>query len=162
MAARPPVVGTVTTTHTSLMLPVGTLPSQTFIETPGPVAVVLWADFLIFFVFALKNYFGAYKPEYDKLAANAIGRSGLWNSDMVNGCGGIICMWVFGYSLYEGAISVMDMEVLFLSHALWYGQLIAMMPPCPGLQAVLLINPHTVRETGRSASMCACPAAGVY
>lgn len=80
---------------------------------------------------------------YDQLAANAIGRSGLWNSDMVNGCGGILCMWVFGNSLVMGVISVMDVEVLFLSHALWYGQLIAMMPPSPAVEAVLITNPHT-------------------
>ena len=122
---------------------IGQLPAQTFMPTPLPLKIVLWADFLIFFFFALKNYFGPYKPEYDKLAANAIGRTGLWNSDMVNGCGGIICMWIFGGSLWEGAISVMDVEILFLSHALWYGQLVAMMPPTPAVQCVLLTNPHT-------------------
>ena len=52
-------------------------------------------------------------------------------------------MWIFGYSLWEGVVSVMDVEILFLSHALWYGQLLAMMPPSPALQAILVTNPHT-------------------
>jgi hypothetical protein len=119
------------------------IPSQTFVPVPEPLKIVLWADFIIFFYFAMQNYFGDFKPDNYKLAANAIGRTSLWNSDMVNGCGGILCMWIFGGSLWEGAISIMDIEILFLAHALWYGQLIAMMPPHPGVTAVLLSNPHT-------------------
>ena len=110
---------------------------------PVPLKIILWADFAIFLFFALANYFGNFKPENEMLASNPIARTALWNSDMVNGCGGIICMWIFGGSLWVNAISVTDVETLFISHAVWYGQLIAMMPPHPAVTAVLLSNPHT-------------------
>ena len=57
-------------------------------------------------------------------------------------------MWMFGYCLWEGYVSIMDVEILFLSHAVWYGQLIAMMPPHPGVTAVLVSNPHTYLYVG--------------
>ena len=59
------------------------IPSGTFLPTPAPLQLVLWGDFLIFFAFAIKNYFGPFKPEYGQMAANAVGRTALWNSDMV-------------------------------------------------------------------------------
>ena len=42
---------------------IGQIPTNTFIETPFSLSLVLWADFIIFFFFAMKNYFGPYKKE---------------------------------------------------------------------------------------------------
>jgi hypothetical protein len=85
---------------------------------------------------------------FAKVASNPHARLAIWSGAMLNGVGSWVLMYMIASALWEQSISLIEIEILFLSHALWYGVGIATSPPDSVLPVVLLTNPHTYLFTG--------------
>ena len=60
----------------------------------------------------------------------------------------VLLMYMLGSALWVKSISLIEVEILFLSHALWYGVIVAVTPPTPTFWLFALINPHTYLYVG--------------
>lgn len=119
------------------------IPPETFIPIPFGLLVVMWAEFILFVPFSIIHYMGGFKPFWGTLTQNGLGRTIFWSGEMLNGVGAWVLMFMLGSALWQGSVSVVEIEILFLSHALWYGVIIAMFPPGHVGAFFCAINPHT-------------------
>jgi len=122
------------------------IPPELNISIPFGLNIVMWLEFLLFVPFSMKHYFGSFKPFWGKASDNGVVRSTLWSGEMLNGVGAVLLMYMLGSALWQKTISLIEVEILFLSHALWYGVILAASPPPFMLFA--LINPHTYLYIG--------------
>lgn len=119
------------------------IPPDGFISIPTPLHVVMWLEFLLFVPFSLSHYCGPFKETWASLSSLGLARTIFWSGEMLNGVGAWVLMFMLGSALWQGTISLIEIEILFLSHALWYGVIIAMTPPWPANLLIYLVNPHT-------------------
>lgn len=124
------------------------LADETSIPIPGGLHVVIWLEFILFVPSSLSHYMGGYKPMWSSYSANPVGRTALWSGEMLNGVGAWVLMYMLGCALWSGSITLVEIEVLFLSHALWYGVIFSVTPPGPAFWLVALFNPHTYMYIG--------------
>ena len=55
----------------------------------------------------------------------------------------VLIYYMLGSVLYQQSIALIEIELLFISHALWYGALVAVNTPGSGLLSFVLCTPHT-------------------
>ena len=55
----------------------------------------------------------------------------------------VLIYYMLGSVLYQQSIALIEIELLFISHALWYGALVAVNAPGSGLLSFVLCTPHT-------------------
>mmetsp|Transcript_22108 Transcript_22108/g.24606 ORF Transcript_22108/g.24606 Transcript_22108/m.24606 type:complete len:233 (+) Transcript_22108:207-905(+) len=124
------------------------IPSELNIPIPFGLSIVMWLEFLLFVPFSMQLYFGSFKPFWGKASDNGVVRSTLWSGEMLNGVGAVLLMYMLGSALWQQTISLIEVEILFLSHALWYGVIMAMTPHGSGFLLIFFINPHTYLYIG--------------
>ena len=124
------------------------IPPETSIPIPFGLHIVIWLEFIMFVPFSFSHYCGAFKPLWMEYTSSAMGKITLWSGEMLNGVGAWVLMYMLGHSLWQQTISVIEIEILFLSHALWYGVLISLNPRGPAFLLSILVNPHTYLYIG--------------
>jgi len=92
-----------------------------FIPIPKGLYILLWIELVVFLPFTLKHYFGSFRQEWYSQVANKTGWMKLWSGEILNGVGACVLMFMVGDALLEHTISRIEVEMLFLSHALWMG-----------------------------------------
>jgi len=111
-----------------------------FIPIQKGLYIALWIVLVVFLPFTLKHYFGSFHQEWYSLGANKTAWMKLWSGEMLNGVGACVLMFMIGDALFEHTISRIEVEILFLSHALWMGVFFSFGLRYPVL---LFLNPHT-------------------
>ena len=119
------------------------IPPNTFIPIPRGLYIVMWLEFLLFVPFSISHYAGAFKSVWAVFAPNPLGKATFWQGEMLNGVGAWVLMYMLGSALWDGTISACEVEILFLSHALWYGVVFATEAPGPAFAVKAQANPHT-------------------
>ena len=123
------------------------LASDKFVDIPTRLHVVLWCEMILFAPFAFMHYVGPFKSMWGAMSTNPITRAALWTGEMLNGVGAWVLMYMIASTLYEQKVSLIEVEILLLSHALWLGVILSFAPPAPALPAGLLLQPHVWLST---------------
>jgi hypothetical protein len=119
------------------------LDPEVFVPIPNALRVVLWCELVLFVPFSLLHYCGPFIPFWAQIASNPIARNAIWSGEMLNGVGAFVLMYMLASALWTQSVSLIEVEILCLSHALWYGVVIAFSPPGPAMPFVVAFNPHT-------------------
>mmetsp|Transcript_3819 Transcript_3819/g.12381 ORF Transcript_3819/g.12381 Transcript_3819/m.12381 type:complete len:191 (+) Transcript_3819:63-635(+) len=115
------------------------MPGDTVLPIPTGLHVVLWCELIIFLPFSLSHYFGPFHAEWRQLSHLKAGRVKLMAGEMLNGVGALVLMLMIFEALCSSTITRVELDVLFVSHALWIGVCIAVKPPL----FFHCINPHS-------------------
>lgn len=126
-------------------MPIG---PEEFIWIPLGLKIVLWAELIIFTPFTIKHYFGAFEPKWARMADTKLGQAALWAGEMKNGVGALTLMYMIFDALCVNQVSRIEVEILFLSHALWIGCCAAFCPPPPAFVVLFGLNPHFYLTVG--------------
>uniref|UniRef100_A0A7S1PQI6 Uncharacterized protein n=1 Tax=Alexandrium catenella TaxID=2925 RepID=A0A7S1PQI6_ALECA len=126
-------------------MPIG---PEEFVGIPVGLKVVLWAELIIFTPFTLKHYFGGFEPKWARMSNTKLGQMALWAGEMQNGVGALALMYMIFDALCVNQISRIEVEILFLSHALWIGCCTAFCPPPPAFLLLFGMNPHFYLTVG--------------
>mmetsp|Transcript_120597 Transcript_120597/g.336504 ORF Transcript_120597/g.336504 Transcript_120597/m.336504 type:complete len:216 (+) Transcript_120597:52-699(+) len=121
---------------------------EEIIRIPLGLKIVLWAELIIFTPFTIKHYFGTFDPVWKRMSQTKLGQMSLWSGEMLNGVGAITLMYMIFDTLCTNKISLIEVEILFISHALWMGCFVAFCPPPPAFIAVFGMNPHFYLTVG--------------
>lgn len=109
---------------------------------------MIWLELLCFVPFTLLHYFGPFRAEWRRLSATKLGQQTLWSGEMLNGVGACVLMYMLADALWEGSVGHLEVEILFLSHALWIGVITSFLPPWPIRKFAYLHSPHTYLTIG--------------
>jgi len=126
-------------------MPIG---PEEYILIPLGLKIVLWAELIIFTPFTIKHYFGAFEDKWYRMAKTKLGQMSLWAGEMQNGVGALTLMYMIFDALCQNDISRIEVEILFLSHALWLGCCTAFCPPPPAFLLLFGMNPHFYLTVG--------------
>mmetsp|Transcript_79012 Transcript_79012/g.245144 ORF Transcript_79012/g.245144 Transcript_79012/m.245144 type:complete len:210 (-) Transcript_79012:59-688(-) len=107
---------------------------------PLPLKIVLYLELILFTPFSLQHFFGGFKPSWARMSPFKLAQKELWAGEMLNGVGAFVLMYMIFDALVAGTISRIEVEILFISHALWMGVVFSFVLP---VWQIHLVNPHS-------------------